>query len=1648
MSNTDVSFRNQKKKGSKGPLNKESIAEKPIVPVAQASSGQQVPPLRVDSSQGGAAACGGNYESGASNAFGGNDSPAAVVLSLGKTAKEPSTVGELSQVASACENHESGALVVSGGNHSPAAGAAAGAAAGDDWMNFDGGIVVPYYENHMESMSGAGGRSDDCDTDQNFKGNPVEFLESSACHINPEFLSKILLILQNSDILTELTLFQDLKSGTKARDKHRIQSVKYVFDGLNTVFIKVVLKCLDINGVSDDQLEGFAKMFSPTIKFVELLDILQSVQPTPLADKTLSLKSLMTKMSSVQNPEDRLKPLVGIVVSYFDQQLKQFPNEIWSFDRFLVDLIDAFNKGHLWKQDDVEKRGGSSNRFVVGGFVISKTKQQGFSTSELTAKELNEIAICILKNTLDTHAKRADCKSLLLLVCAIFRRISRMSSGDSFTDSLFWELLLVCEKIGTTDTIPILCFDSERVFLKMKEKVLGGSSAKLAHLSRTCTSTQHLMNAKDLLNLLMNDRLLVDVSNTGTGKTTNWFIAFMIRALMLLLNQSKGDRKSETGSKGGVSVVYVGPLNRASDVLIKVICHALQEYLGTHGFDIKLVPVDNGIVPKESAKDTTGRIVYVFLSNTLDILPTISTRFCANHRFLLMIDDHPIDNLNCVLGNLRNESFLNVIACGASIDVSAIDESLGATIRGCDTTSLSSISSHWSICHDVPLTPKQIKAVRGFFFSGLQFYAENIDNLRLLLPILLRVEFIENMRSFGFFIKTFGFFNKKLFSGENSRVYNFLHNMFPLEVDGSIKHVRESDEDFERRFLRHFLKLTFLLLLKTLFDLPTVEREYDFFLRSDNCDVFQTAGRLAVIFERYFHALGNDLGLKFLYKNSGWLPELPAGIIDVSQISSISRVYHNVAYLIKKAGFFLPEPLDFPKPVPMITDELIVEMIKQSHGSSSFFMCGAGSNPMTIANGIVDAMVAIYGRVKTLEEKEEDQRNHDRRRRGTQAGSGSNSRGFRGSCNRAVTTQSGDNQRNPDPSTRGGSELDPEPNESSSVNDDDHDQDSQQPDNIDMTASPAEQFRQLCEAAKEESNKFSSTAPLPSEIDCKTFAKELVAMQSPFSSKLIRLFASGVFIPMQEMSYDMITLAISLIVQGRLRFIVQDGKGQWDMKSQNIAFSLQVFFFFLSEVSWDFFFQNCLGRGGREGQESQGLVICRTPSGRIVDYALKPSVVKAEPVSLELSNSHLDADLVFKIQEFMSNCSSLSPSHNVFINDFVKLFSEVSYNPVFKFSVYSKNYERIFQFLSCYLSSRFCGLEVSGTIDGPLDKFLMDLAINEKSPIEFLFLKDDEKRKTIVEDFVNRVSEVLNPTSVHVAASLCCAIKDRVFPGFNCSILVTMYFKIKELRDFIESLRAFLTNLYSSGFKSKNGNEEIRPMITFLNCIGQTIAGLISLIASRVQEREFLNALAERRLGCLQNAVQVSPIESLKQNLLESPRTIQDFRSCIQHAASQDRSCAIFLLEFNRRCLSFGPKAPMVVLHENQVSRLCDLETKMEMSMTTIRETLLNLDRCDSEIQLNVEAAEKALKAAKKPPFSPVKITDASTKLKDARTEAEEVKAQNDASRLKCKEEIEALERTRLDIMSQIAECESSLRKYAQMSESDFLKCFLSEKFD
>jgi hypothetical protein len=1610
-------------------------------PQITGSTGPQI----TGSPQGEAASAGGNYESVASNASGGNDSTAAV-SSSGETANQLPMGSELSQAASAGENHESGTLVVSDGNDSPA---------GDDWMNSDGSIVVPSdNEPRTFCRSGAGGQSDDCDIGPNFKGTPVEVQESSAsCLMNPEFLSKINeILLRNSEILIDLGPFQGPKSGTKTGVKPSVSS-KYLFDGETTVFIKVVLKHLDINGVSDHQLEGLSKLFSPTIKFVELLAILQSVQPTPLADKTLSLNYLMTNMSSVKKPEDRLKPLVGIVVSYFDQQLKQCPNEIWSFDRLLVDLIDAFNKGHLWKQDDVEKRGGSSKSSVVGGFIVSKMKHSVVSTSELTGKELNEIAIGILKNTLDTHAKRADCKSLLLLVCAIFRRISRMPSGDSFKDSLFWELLLVCEKIGTTDTIPILCFDLERDFLKMKEKVLDGSSAKLAHLSRTCTSTQNLMNAKDLLNLLMIYRLLVDVSNTGTGKTTNWFIAFMIRALMLSMSESKGDRKSETGSKGGVSVVYVGPLNRASDLLIRVICHALQEYLDTHGFDIKLVPVDNGIVPKGSTKDNTGRIVYVFMSNTLDILPTISTRFCANHRFLVMIDDHPIDNLNCVLGNLRNnESFLNVIACGASIDISTIDESLGATIRGCDTPSLSSISSHESICHDVPLTLEQMKTVRGLVLSGLQFYAENIDNLRLLLPILLRVEFIGNMRSFGFFIKTFGFFNKKLFSGENSRVYNFLHNMFPLEVDGSIKHVGESDEDFERRFLRHFLKLTFLLLLKTLFDLRTVEREYSVFLSSDNCDVFQTTGRLAVIFERYFHALGNDLGLKFLYKNSGWLPELPAGIIDVSHMSSISRVYHNVFYLIKKAGFFLPEPLDFPKPVPMITDKCFMSMIKKSHGSSCFFMCGAGSNPMTFANGIVDAMVEIYGKVKTQEEEKEDQRNHDRRRRGTQAGSGSNSRGFGGSCNRAgngstVTTPSGDNQRNPDPSTHCGSELDPEPNESSSVNDDDvHDPDSQQPDNIDMTASVDQQIHELCKAAKEESNKFSSTAPLPSETDCKTFAECLVTMQSPVSRQLIRLFASGVFIPMQEMSYETITLAISLLVQGRLRFIVQDGKGQWDMRSQNFAFSLQVFFFFLSEVSWDFFFQNCLGRGGRQGHKSRGLVICRTPSGRIVYDALKQPVVKAEPV-LELCCSHLDADLVFKILEFMYNCSSLSPSHNVFINDFVKLFSEVLYNPVFKFSVYSKNYDRIFQFLSCYLSSRFCGLEVSGTIDGSLDEFLMALAINEKSRKDFLFLKDEEKRKK-VEDFVNRVSEVLNPTSVHVAASLCCAIKDRVFPGFNCSILVTMYFKIKELRNFIESLTAFLTNLYSSGFKSKNGNEEIRPMVTFLNCIGQTIAGLISLIASRVKEREFLNALAERRLGCLQNADQVSPIESLKQNLLESPRTIQDFLSCLQHAASGDRSCAIFLLEFNRRCLSFGPKAPMVFLRENQVSRLCDLETKMEMSMTTIRETLSNLDRCDSEVQLNVEAAEKALKAAMKPPIIPARITDASTNLKNAKKKVEEVKAQNDASRLKCKEEIEALERTRLDIMSQIAECESSLRKYDQMSESDFLKCFLSEMFD
>ncbi len=1595
-------------------------------------------PQNTGSSQGEVDSACENYESGALVASDGNDSSAAAVLSCEETGNQLPMGSELSQ--------ESDALVAFGGNDSSAAGAAAGDDDDDDdWMTAAAGqcIVVPTDSTGTYHMSAAGGQSDDCHTGPNFNGNPVGVPERLGYPMNPELLRKINEIFQNSEILSDLIPSHGSKSGTKTDGKSSLfAKAKYVFVGLNSVFVKEVLKRLDIKDVSDEDIESFAKMFSPTINFVKLLDILPSVQPTHLAKKTLSLDYLITKMRSVQNPEDRLKSLLGIVVSYFDRQFKNQQFEIWSVDRFLVDLIDAFNKGHLWKQDVLEKRGGGSKTSVVGGFVVSKTHESGVSTCELTVRELTEIAIGLLKNALDTHAKGTDFKSFLLLVCAIFRRISPMPSAKSFKDSLFWELWLVCEKVGTTDTIPILCFESERVFLEMKAKVLGGSSAKPAHLSRTCTSSQNLMSAKDLLTLLMNHRLVIDVSNTGTGKTTNWMIAMMIRALMLLLK--KADRKSETGSKGGVSVVYVGPLNRASDVLIRVICHALQEYLSTHGIDIRLVAVDNAIVPKASAKDTT--VLYVFMSNTMDVLPTVSSHFQHDHQFLVMIDDHPLDDLNGVLSKLRaNESILNVIACGASIDVSTIDESLGATIRGRDTTSLSSISSHGNICHDVPITIDQMKSVRAVVFSGIQFYTENIENIRLLLPILLKIEFMGNMRSFGFF-------SEKFFIDKTNPVYNFLHDMFPFEVDGSIRHVGESDEDFERRFLRHFLKLTFLLLLKTLFERPTVEREYELFLSSDNCDVFQTAGRLAGIFERYFHALGNDLGLKFLYEKSDWLPELPAGIINVSQMSELSRVYHNVVYLITKAGFVLPEPLDFVKPVPRITEESFVKMIKESNGSSCFFMCGAGSNPMTIANGIAAAMVEIYGRVQTQEEKEEEKRDHDRRRRGTQAGSGSNSRGFGGSCNRAgngstVTTELGVNQRNPDSPT-GGSQLDPEPNESGSVNDDVHDQDSQQRDNIDMTASVCDQISDLCKAAKAESNKFASTAPLPSESEIKAFAEYLVAMKSPVSRQLIKLFASGVFIPMPEMSYEMITLAISLLVQGRLRFIVQDGKGQWDMKSQNFAFVLPVFFFFLSEVSWEFFFQNCLGRGGRQGHTSQGFVICWTSSGMIVDYALKPSVVKAEQVSFELSNSYLDQLLVLKIQEFVSICRSLSASHVTVINDFVKVFSEVLYNPVFKYSVNGKNYDSIFQFLSCYLSSRFCGLEVSGTIDGTLDEFLMALAINEKSRKEFLFLKNPENRKKAVQAFVKRIFEVLNPTSVHVAASLCCAIKNRVFPGFNCAILVSIYFKLKEFRDFIESLSAFLTNLYSSGFKSMSGNEEIRPMLTFLNCIAQTIAGLISLIASRVQEREFLTALAKKRLGCFEDAKQVSPIESLKQNLLGSPRTIPDFLSCLQHAASQDGSCTVFLLEFNRRCMSFGSNAPMSLLRKTQDTSLRDLEIKMEMTMRPIREILQTLDECDSKNQSEVQAAEKALEAAKKAPINPAKITGASTKLKDAKNKAEEAKAQNDASRQKFKEEIEALERTRLDIMSQIAECESSLGKYAHMSEEEFLKCFLSEIFN
>lgn len=1601
-------------------------------------------PQNTGSSQGGAAAAGGNP----------NPPAGVVALPSEEAANQPPTGGELNQNSTSTAaggNYESGASNASGGNDSPPADPV-----DNSWMNMpdDLTITVPTPQSNDVSVVLQASNVVDEENGLNFKGNPVEKREPPPFFVDPEFLLRIKGIVLSSGILkclgeTKQTTTKQPKSSKDGFGKNPFNMTVEVSDVL-----EIFLKWLDIFRVSKESLQTFQEMFPKQFSFNSLLfvhkvilfveedhdfldtfhedfrKIISSDEPI-----TFDLLCLTIKMLDENDRLEALKQLVQrhiLLLSEIEEQ----STKIRSYDCFLIEILDEINKGHLWKSDDVEPE-----RTSIGGFVVSKEKKTDVSSADLTNDELNRIALETLKTVVSKHKGGEDCKSLFLLVCAIFRRILARSRDSLDADEVFWELLNVCETTGTKEELPMLCFDSGREYSSMKNRVERGSSAKPAHLSKLRGPNKDLLSCAVLFNELMKANPLgqtrrphVDCSGTGTGKSLNWLIAAIFRLLFHMRTESLDDSKSaEASSKGAKktvpkpkvsSVFLAGPLNGSAAFLAKVVCQAIEEILRENGIDVNVISVDNAIVPRGSTK--AADTVCVYTSTSLDFLNVIRGTVDDKHQFVVLIDDHTVDNLSDVLLQLmKSSTILKVIACGASIDPTTIDAALCPIIRGIDTTkTLSSISSRGNICPDVPLTIGQLTGLKGLIEDGRSFYIDNMVYLKLLCDVLMSSS------------KTFVFKGKLL-----NIVREFLLRLFPTEVESLVRYVDENDDLFFKRFLLHFTKLYILLMLKTRFKRDVVEKEYNAFLDSgENCNVFEVAERVSLILNEYMAVM-----VRFIFREP--IPELPLGIIKMSKTLKLSGKIHSIVKYITEAGFVLPEPLGFPKPVSVHDGGIFEQILQESKGGCRFLMTGAGLNPIDMGRRLSEVVRSVYGKIKTNEEKKyKDDNPHQQRKPGARV-SGSNAR----ADSRTHNEYSSRTPMSKEPSKHNGEPMpsDKEPvfpdNESPEQNDEpDEEHDSHDQYKIDMTSSMKDQISALMKAAAKVSESLSSSAPVPNHRETNAFVNELVKMRSPISLILARLFAAGIFIPMPEMSYDMGKLAIGILEQGRLIFIVQEGREAWDMRSQNFQFKHPVFVFFLSEVSWDWFLQNCLGRFGRMYQEFLVYVMCMTRSGRIVDKNIVPApVVKAQGLSPKFDGTCLDRTLISRIEHFVLECFSLPENYLSFLTEFLKVFSEALYNNAFKYATHAKSYDEFFRFLSCYLSSRFCSLEVSGTIDGSLDCFMKELAVTAKSRNDFLFLADQSKHQEVVKNFVDRVQTFLDHSSVPIAASLCCAIRNKVFPGFNHSLLVSMFFSLKDLLKFVDLLDAFLRNLYFSSFKSSNGHDEVRPMITFLGFLRATMEELSSLIASKVEEGKFLKALAEkRRLGCLKAPDQKSPIECLKQKLLTC-KSISDYMRELQSAANDDKACSKFLLEFNKRLKSFGPNSTMMCLHRQLVGILPEIELSDQEHFARISK----LNDTESEMNNQVIEAQRLANEANQAK-RPMLILSTASQLKRLNEEAESLKKKNDVSRQEFLHRLRMNERERHDIHSQIDECNSLLRKYGSLSEEEFLERFLKENFD
>lgn len=1427
----------------------------------------------------------------------------------------------------------------------------------------------------------------------NFNGPPVSIPPAVSVYIPPELLLRIRAIIEQFFSQSGVSSTKPTAGGGE---------VRFIFSGKQREFVKMLLFFLGLvnrREVEREEVANKSKHFLATSNsttdgplhrnLTEVIGSLPDVQITfaelsnlvlsPECSQMFSSKKMKFTIDSLNEllklnimVETRFKQVIAFVLSYIEQQsvLKMI----------LIPFLEYVNHENFKKMTPSSLKKLAIDMLKTASHLIHD-QPDIFRTDQPTTKSLQSSNPRSMTSKGSSTFKTRDLLMMNILgVCSIIRVLREKTC--EFPLDLFWELTIFAQENKTIEHILELCFDDHKHFEKAMNEVI--KLQKPLHASKTAPVSEKMISLNECMTSIKVGGTLMDVTNTGGGKTTGYMSAHAILAA-----QCKS------------SIVFIGPENHASTTLIFAICTTVAENMH---MPVNIIPVTGPVAPKNLS--LTKDIVYVFILSSMKDFSAVMSFFGEDQCVRVMIDDNDEfgNDMSRGLDTLRLfKQVKQVTICGASYDASSFKPSQNVVVKGLNTTTMSSVSSCGMVCHEIPLSMRQMIEIQRIVNENIEFARINYDLLFRILKLFTTIARTEESDlDLSSMLESLVFCYSDLFRKSLSTT-----NQLRLRT------ANEHANDFFMRLLPEVLKF-FLIQFK--YKINSFEELYQQLLRLEDPDglcsfnYFDIAKGMLPLIEKYVNVFS---------KNPIVCPVLPSTIVDVNSLEVFNLEYKEILAVLSLSDIFLPVHLQFPKKQDGLNFD---DKLCSSKGSNSHTVCIVGrfSDPWEIALKLMDRNSSNFASIRVKSSSEEKDSNGSTSHVSKKKGQVVNQNGDQtttGNSTRGFYTQPQSSVPNKD-SSKDSSIV--STNDGSTAQSTDPDEDSNNFDSVDMSKTPESQVTQLMDLFQRLRKDISANAPLPTRDEAHHFAILLVNMRTPMASMIFRCFVLGVLVPTEEMGEQMTELVIKLFQEGRLCLVIKEGL--WNFVSRNFTLSYTTYIICLSEVSSQFFKQNVLGRFGRVGcNQSSAFVMCFTPSGRIVDDS--PSVEESNLQKLTVSLQDLSQlvpnfsqVLVSRIVEFVNGSFNLDPKEVEFILELLRMTDLAIHDERFKYACHRNKYLNFLQLMSSYLVSQYCDLGDTKTpvmmkieeIGELMSSFLLKLAINDKSKQDFQFLHDKDTELGVRKLFLKAICEMMpNHSHLSTARIFSIALDDDKMLWMNQADLVKLWFNIRRLMKLVKIVEAFFTNVWSSN-AMKSENQEIRAILAVVREVNETIERLSCIIASKIDPSIFMNELVsssvEKPVVVAQN-----PLEKLKRDLRSGSQTIKEYHLILQRFSKDFPDCTDIFSRFKEECKSFG---------DNCVVRRELLELKKNPTFSQD-----GLVQCDTEIA----AIRANMEKLTGPPALKTK------------------------KRLELNAKLEEQNAIRLDIerkISLMAEHEASLLKYEGMSEEQFLAHFLSENFD